>query len=212
MDPIKVTISNFPEGQIELLRAKNNPEDESKGFREIPYTREIYIDREDFMEDPPKKYFRLSPGNVVRLKYAFIIRCLEVIKNPQGEIEELICEYYPESRSGQDTSGIKVKGTIHWVSKNHASEIEVRNYDRLFTLENPDQGEENDYLTYLNPDALKISKGLADQGIKNATSGDRFQFERKGYYCMDPDSTVDKKVFNLTVPLRDRWSKIAVKK
>lgn len=212
LDPIKVTIQNWPEDKEEMLPAKNNPEDESAGYREVPLSRSIYIEKGDFMEDPPKKFFRLSPGNVVRLKYAFIIRCLEVIKDNNGEITELVCEYYPESRSGQDTSGIKVKGTIHWVSCQHAVPVEVRNYDRLFTVEDPTDDQDKDYKAFLNEDSLQIfNTCYSEPSVQTFKVGDRCQFERKGYYCKDPDSTEEKAVFNLTVPLRDSWAKIANK-
>jgi len=212
LDPVKVVIRNFPEGKTEMLQAKNNPEDEDAGYREVPFSRELYIERDDFMEDPPKKFFRLRPGGHVRLKYAYIIQCMEVVKDGQGTLKELICEYLPESKSGSDTSGIKVKGTVHWVSCNHAVGIEVRNYDRLFTVEDPTDDPEQDYKLFLNPDSLKVAaRCYSEPLIKEFKVGDRCQFERKGYYCKDPDSSDENPVFNLTVPLRDSWAKIAKK-
>lgn len=212
LDPVKVIITNFPEDNTEMLSAVNNPEDENAGRRKIEFTREIYIDHEDFMEDPPKKYFRLSPGNKVRLKYAYIIECKDFKKDENGQITEIHCEYLPDSKSGNDTSGVKVKGTIHWVSAGHCIPLEVRMYDRLFLVEDPTGDEETDYKEHINPDSLKVIKNaLGEKSLLKAESGYMCQFERKGYFCMDPDSTNENKVFNLTVPLRDSWAKIAKK-
>ncbi len=214
LDPIKVVITNLPEGTTETLSAVNNPEDPESGKRDIPFGREIYIDSDDFMEDPPKKYFRLAPGSVVRLKYAYIIQCNEVIKDGQGNIVELRCEYFPNSKSGQDESGIKVKGTIHWVSANEAISAEVRLYDRLLTVEDiAAASEEEDYKSFINPDSLKvIHSAKLEPSLGEAKVGEHFQFERKGYFCVD--SKYDKQgqlVFNRTVGLRDSWAKIQQK-
>jgi glutaminyl-tRNA synthetase len=210
LDPLKLVITNYPEGETENLTAINNPEDESAGKRELPFGREIYIDRADFMEDPPKKYFRLGPDRLVRLKYAYIVKCTGYEKDDNGNITEIHAEYYPESKSGQDTSGLKVKGTIHWVSVAHAVKAEVRQYDRLFMDEDPAGHKEKDFKEFLNPDSLEvIEKAYLEPSLLKARPGDRFQFERKGYYCVDPDFTTEKPVFNLTVTLRDSWAKIA---
>lgn len=205
-NPIKVVITNYPEGQTELLSTENNPEDVNGGVRNLPFSREILIEADDFMENPPKKYFRLSPGGKVRLKSAYIIQCDEVVKNDDGSIKELHCSYIPESKSGSDTSGIKVQGTLHWVNAADAVEVEVREYDRLFRVENP-ASEEGDFKDYINPDSLTVVKGYAEPSIKDTRPADRFQFLRKGYYCLDKDSSADKFIFNRTVTLKDGWSK-----
>lgn len=205
-NPIKVVITNYPEGQTEQLSTENNPEDVNGGVRQIPFSKEILIEADDFMENPPKKYFRLSPGGKVRLKSAYIIQCDEVVKNDDGSIKELHCSYFPESKSGSDTSGIKVQGTLHWVNAADAVEVEVREYDRLFRVENP-ASEEGDFKDYINPDSLTVVKGYAEPSIKDARPADRFQFLRKGYYCLDKDSSADKFIFNRTVTLKDGWSK-----
>jgi len=207
LDPLKVVITNYPEGQTETLQIENNPEDESMGMREMPFSRELYIERDDFMEDAPKNYFRLAPGKDVRLKGAYIIHCDEVLKDAAGEVTELHCSYYPESRSGSDTSGLKVKGTIHFVSAPHALEAEVRHYSRLFTDPQPDGHEDRDFLEFYNPDSLQVGKAWVEPSLKDARPGDRLQFMRKGYFCMDTDSTAAKPVFNLTVGLKDAWAK-----
>ncbi|HEY8513489.1 MAG TPA: glutamine--tRNA ligase/YqeY domain fusion protein [Cyclobacteriaceae bacterium] len=205
-DPLKVVITNYPEGKTEMLESENNPEAENGATRPVPFSRELYIEREDFMENPPKKYFRLAPGQMVRLKSAYIIRCDEVIKDASGNAVELRCSYLPESRSGADTSGVQVKGTIHWVSIPHAVEIEVRLYDRLFKVENPDEGE-GDFTDYINPDSLTIiEKAYGEPELLTARAGEkRYQFLRKGYFCLDSSSTDNKLVFNRTVTLRDTW-------
>ncbi|OIN59328.1 glutamine--tRNA ligase/YqeY domain fusion protein [Arsenicibacter rosenii] len=208
--PIKVVITNYPEGQTEIMKVENNPEDPSSGERDVPFGREIWIERDDFMENPPKKYFRLAPGQMVRLKGAYIIKCEEVVKNDAGEVVELRCTYIPESRSGSDTSGINVKGTIHWVSVAHAVEADVRLYDRLFIVENP-AADERDFQELLNPNSLVTVKGLVEPSLKDAVAGERVQFMRKGYFCVDADSTADKLVFNRTVTLKDSWAKEAKK-
>ena len=209
LNPLKITISNYPEGKVEEMEVENNPEDPESGNRLVPFSRELYIEREDFMEDPPRKFFRLGPGREVRLKSAYIIKCEDVVKDPQsGEVTELICTYDPDSRSGSDTSGKKVKGTLHWVSVPHALEVEVRLYDRLFNDPDPAGHKDKDYLEFLNPDSLKIlDKAYVEPSLKDAKVMDRFQFMRKGYYCVDKDSTSEKLVFNQTVTLRDSWAK-----
>jgi len=204
-DPVKVIITNYT-GKHEMLGSDNNPEDTNAGSRDIPFSAELYIERDDFMENPPKKYFRLAPGQMVRLKSAYIIKCDEIIKDAGGKITELHCSYVPESKSGHDTSGINVKGTLHWVSAAHSIEVEVREYDRLFKVEDP-SNEEGDFKDYINPDSLKIVKGYAEPAIKDAQFTDRFQFLRKGYYCLDKDSTDVKLIFNRTVTLKDAWAK-----
>ncbi len=213
LDPIKVILTNYPEGKEEDMMAVNNPEDENAGKRPVKFSRELYIERDDFMEDPPKKFFRLRPGRVVRLKYGFIIKCNEVIKDDAtGAIKELHCEYYPESRSGSDTSGIKVKGVIHWLSAKHAIPAEIRMYDRLFIDENPSGNQDKDFRELINPKSLTIAKhGMIEASLRNAKPLDHFQFERKGYFNADPDTTSEKPVFNQTVTLRDSWAKFAKK-
>jgi glutaminyl-tRNA synthetase len=206
-DPLKVVITNYPEGKSEMLPGENNPEDPESGNREIPFTRELFVEQEDFMETPPKKYFRLAPGEMVRLKSAYIIKCEEVVKDETGKVIELRCTYVPESKSGSDTSGLKVKGTIHWVSVAHAVTAEVRLYDRLFSVENVGDME-GDFKEYLNPHSLQVlSKVYAEPAIKSAILDERFQFLRKGYFTLDPDSTQEKIVFNRTVTLNDMWAK-----
>ena len=204
-DPIKVIITNY-ESDGEVLHSENNSEDENGGIRDISFSKEIYIESNDFMEVAPKKYFRLAPGQMVRLKSAYIIKCDEVIKDADGNITELHCSYIPESKSGSDTSEIKVKGTLHWVNAADAVEIEVREYDRLFQVEDPTD-EEGDFKDYINPDSLKVVKGFAEPALKEAKLDDRFQFIRKGYYCLDKESVDDKLVFNRTVTLKDGWMK-----
>jgi len=205
-DPIKVIITNYPEGKVEMLEGENNPEDPKGGTREMPFSREILIEEDDFMEVAPKKYFRLAPGQMVRLKNAYIIKCDEVIKDSLGKIKELHCSYIPESRSGSDTSGINVKGTLHWVCAKHAVPVEARLYERLFKVE--DLGEaEGDFKDYLNPDSLQIKTVYAEPALLKDSSELRFQFLRKGYFVMDPDSTPSKPVFNRTVTLKDMWAK-----
>ena len=208
--PLKVVITNYPDGKVELMEAVNNPEDETMGTREVPFTKEIYIEHDDFMEDPPKKYFRLSPGNEVRLRYAYIIKCEEVIKDSEGNITELRCTYDPETKSGHDTSGKKVKATIHWVSAEHAVNAEVRLYDRLFSYEDPAGAKEKDFMEYLNPSSLEILNDCKlEPYLKDAKKGDKFQFERLGYFCVDTKYSTDENlVFNRTVTLRDTWAKI----
>jgi len=210
-DPVKVVITNNTNGD-ELLKSENNPEDPDGGEREVPFSNELYIEREDFMENPPKKYFRLAPGQMVRLKSAYIIKCEEVIKDENGTITELRCTYIPESKSGLDTSGIHVKGTLHWVSVKHAITVEVREYDRLFKVEDP-SSEEGDFKDYINPDSLKVVKiAFAEPSLKNAKFEDRYQFIRKGYFTLDKDSSTSGMVFNKTVGLKDSWKPQTSKK
>ena len=213
LEPIKVVLVNYPEEGEEFLNAVNNPEDPEGGTRPVPFSRELWIDKDDFMEDPPKKYFRLTPNGVVRLKYGYIIKCVGYTKDEKsGEITELQCEYFPESKSGQDTSGVKVKGAIHWVSVRHAVEAEVRMYDRLFTVEDPGAVKEKDFKELLNPDSLKVLKRCyLEPSMSDVKSLEKYQLERKGYFCADADSTPGKPVLNLTVTLRDAWAKIAQK-
>ena len=209
---MKVIITNYPDGKTEELEAVNNPEDISTGKRPLLFTKEIYIEQDDFKEVAPKKFFRLYPGNEVRLKYAYIIKCNEVIKNEKGEITELHCTYDPETKSGSASSR-SVKGTIHWVSAEHAIKAEVRLYDRLFSVEDPLAHEDKDFLEFLNPHSLEILNDcLVEPSLANAKAGDKFQFERLGYFCVDPDTKENKLVFNRTVPLRDSWAKIEKKK
>lgn len=205
-DPIKVKLTNYPEGKTELLAGENNPEDPNSGNRDIPFSGELYIEQEDFMEVPVKKYFRLAPGQMVRLKSAYIIKCEEVIKDASGKITELHCTYIPESKSGEDVSGINVKGVIHWVSAKDAIAVEVRSYDRLFKVENPGLIDDN-LLDALNPTSLSHETAYAEPILSNAKIGESFQFMRKGYFTKDPDSTSDKLVFNRTVTLKDMWAK-----
>lgn len=202
-DPLKVVLTNYPEGTSEMMPSENNTEAENAGVREMPFSRELWIEKDDFMENPPKKYFRLSPGGMVRLKSGFIIKCEEVVKDAQGNVTELRCTYVPESRSGHDTSGLHVKGVIHWVSALHAVAAEIRLYDRLFVTE--DMGAiEDDFKNHLNPESLKVlSKVYAEPALANAKVGEHFQFLRMGYFCLDSDSTKDKLIFNRTVTLRD---------
>jgi glutaminyl-tRNA synthetase len=214
MRPIKVIIDNYPEGKVEMIDADNNPEDPDSGTRKIPFSREIYIEQEDFREDPPKKYFRLSPGREVRLKHAYYITCEKVIKDEKtGEIKELHCTYDPESRGGWTSDNRRVKGTLHWVSAQHAINVEVRLYDHLFTKEDPDEVEEGKtFIDNLNPNSIEVLTGcLAEPGLAEVKSGDLFQFMRQGYFCVDPDSEPGKLVFNRAVSLRDTWAKIEQK-
>ncbi len=207
MDPVKLIIDNYPEGKSETLMGENIPEAENGGEREIPFGKELWIERDDFMENPGKKYFRLGPGLMVRLKSAYIIRCESIKKDTSGNITEIHCTYLPESKSGHDTSGMHVKGTIHWVSVPHAISCEVRLYDRLFLSENPSI-EEGDFKDYINQKSLEvIPAAFAEPFLKNAIAGDKFQFIRKGYFCADKDSSDSKLIFNRTVPLKDSWAK-----
>jgi glutaminyl-tRNA synthetase len=218
LDPIKMVITNYPEGQEEMLHGENNPEVEGHdGERQIPFSSELWIEREDFMEEPPKKFFRLGPGLMSRLKSAYIVRCDDFKKDVAGNVTEIHCTYFPESKSGEDTSGLKVKGTMHWVSVKHAKTAEIRLYDRLFTSEEPDR-EEGDFKDYLNPESLTILKNAyIEPDLANAQQqleenhDRRYQFIRKGYFCLDADSTTENLVFNRTVTLKDTWAKEASK-
>jgi glutaminyl-tRNA synthetase len=202
--PLKVVITNLPEGQTEWMETENNPEDVSTGKRSIAFTRELYIEQDDFMENPPPKYFRLSPGSMTRLKSAFIIRCDEAIKDSEGHVTELHCTYFSESRSGQDTSGLKVQGVIHWLSAEHAKKAEVRLYDRLFQVEDP--GSEDDFKKSVNPNSLEIiTDAMVEPALLESNEGDRFQFMRIGYFCKDKYCTPEQPVFNRTVTLKDSW-------
>lgn len=209
LDPLKVVITNYPEGQVEYLEAVNNPEDESAGTRMIPFSREIYIEREDFMENPPKKFFRLSPGTEVRMRYAYFITCTDVVKDENGEIVELHCTYDSASRGGNSPDGRKVKATLHWVSVAENVKAEVRLYDRLFTDEEPDGHKDIDFKEFMNPESLKVlTNCYVEPFVKNAKPLDSFQFERLGYFNLDPDSQGENLVFNRTAQLRDTWSKV----
>ena len=207
--PIKVVITNYPEGQIEELDAVNNPEDETAGKRKVPFSRELYIEQDDFKEVPPPKFFRLKPGGEVRLKYAYIIKCEEVIKDAAGNITELRCTADLDSKSGGATSARKVKGTIHWVSAAHAIDAEVRLYDRLFTVPEPDA--DGDFKKHLNPHSLEILTAKCEPSLKNASAEHRYQFERLAYFALDLDSQPGKLVFNRTITLKDTWAKEAQK-
>ncbi len=205
-DPLKIIITNYPD-TTELLSSENNPEDLSTGLRDIPFSRELYIEKDDFMEIPSKKYFRLAPGQMVRLKSAYIIKCEEVIKDADGNITSLHCTYIPESKSGSDTSGINVKGTLHWVSVAHAIKAEIRLYDRLFTVEDVANAE-GDFKDHINPASLQvIENAYAEPALCKDSADDRYQFIRKGYFCLDKESTAEKLVFNRTVTLKDGWAK-----
>jgi glutaminyl-tRNA synthetase len=211
--PLKVVLTNYPEGQVEEVDAINNPEDGSAGTRKVPFSRVLYIERDDFMEDPPKKFFRLSPGREVRLRCAYFITCIEVVKNDCGEIIELRCTYDPSTRGGDAPDGRKVKATLHWVSVAHAVSAEVRLYDRLFSVENPETAEDGKtFLDYLNPRSLEVlSACQVEPSLSTIQAGARCQFERLGYFCADTDSRPGALVFNRTVSLRDAWAKIARK-
>ncbi|MBS1627200.1 MAG: glutamine--tRNA ligase/YqeY domain fusion protein [Bacteroidetes bacterium] len=206
-DPLKITITNYTQTE-EILFSENNPEDETAGNRQIPFSKELYIEKEDFMENPPKKFFRLCPEGMVRLKGAYIIKCEEVVKDANGNIIELKCTYIPESKSGSDTSGIHVKSVLHWVSANHAVPVELCLYDRLLTVENVDAAE-GDFKDYINPSSLQtITTAYAEPALKNAVINERYQFLRKGYFCLDINSNEQKMIFNRTVTLKDTWAKV----
>ena len=208
LHPLKLVIDNYPEDQVEEMNAINNPEDESAGSRKVPFSRVLYIEQEDFRETPPPKYYRLYPGNEIRLRYAYLIRCTGVTRDPAtGEIKEVHCTYDPATRGGDAPDGRKVKSTIHWVSAQHAIQAEVRLYEQLFSVENPDMGD--DVSTILNPRSLEVLQDCClEPSLANVKPGDKFQFERTGYFCVDPDSTPEKPVFNRTVTLKDTWAKI----
>ena len=207
LHPLKVVIDNYPENQTEEMDAVNNPEDPNAGTRKIPFSKILYIEQDDFRETPPPKYYRLFPGNEVRLRYAYFIKCTHVVKNDAGEVVEVHATYDPATKGGDAPDGRKVKSTIHWVSAAHAKPAEIRMYDRLFTKENPEEGEEG-FLGCINPKSLEILNGYVEPSLSAPKAGDRFQFERQGYFCTDIDTASDKPVFNLTVGLRDSWAKI----
>ncbi len=210
LNPLKVVVDNYPEGQTEELDAINNPEDAGMGTRKVPFSREIYIEREDFMEDPPKKFYRLAPGREVRLRYAYFVKCVDVVKDEKGNVVELHCTYDPTTRGGGSPDGRSVKATLHWVSAPHAVRAEVRLYDHLFTKANPnDESGGLDFKACLNPRSLEVlGSCYVEPGLAGAGPGSRYQFERQGYFCVDPDSSDGKLVFNRTVTLRDTWAKI----
>ena len=208
--PLKVIIDNYPQGRVEEMEAINNPEDPGAGTRKVPFSRELYIERDDFMEEPPKKFYRLAPGREVRLRYAYFIKCTDVVKDANGDVTELRCTYDPATRGGDALDGRKVKATLHWVSASHALQAEVRLYDNLFTKANPDETEEGrNFTANLNPNSLEVLTGCkVEPSLRNTKPLQRCQFERLGYFCVDPDSAGDRLVFNRTVPLRDTWAKI----
>jgi len=213
MDPVKVIVTNYPEGQVEMMDAVNNPEDESMGKRQMPFSRELWIERADFMEEPMKKFFRLAPGKEVRFKHAYYLTCNDLVKDSFGEISEIHCTYDPSTRGGWSDDGRKVKGTIHWVSAESAVDVKLNIYDHLFTKENPDDLEEGqDYKDLLNPDSLKVIENCyVEPFVKDSKPGDRFQFDRNGYFCVDKNSENDNMIFNRIVSLKDSWKKIAGK-
>ena len=210
LDPIKLIIDNYPEDQVEMLEAVNNPEDESAGTRQVPFSRELYIERDDFMEDPPKKYFRLAPEREVRLRYGYFVTATDVVKDANGNVVVVHCEYDPETRGGYAPDGRRVQGTIHWVSAEHAVDAEVHIYDRLFTVPDPMSAEEGkDFTDYINADSLETKQCCKmEPSLKQARSGDKFQFERLGYFVVDPDTTPENMVFNRTVTLKDTWARL----
>src|SRR5690606_14460213 len=208
--PLKVVLTNYPEGQVEEFEALINPEDPSAGTRKVPFSRELYIEQEDFMENPPNKFYRLAPGREIRLRAAYFIKCEEVVKDEEGNIVELRCTYDPATRGGDAPDGRKVKATLHWVSAAHALEAEVRLYDTLLTIADPSQiDDDKDFTDYLNPNSLEvIEKAYIEPTVKGAEPLTRYQFERLGYFTVDPDSTPEKLVFNRTVTLKDEWAKL----
>jgi len=208
LNPVKLILDNYPEGQVEELEAVNNPEDPGAGFRKVQFSRELFIEREDFQENPTGKFFRLKPGGEVRLKYGYIIKCESITKDNKGNLLEIHCTYQDDTRSGRPNSNKKVKGTLHWVSVTHAVPVEVRLYDRLFASETPENVEDgHDFMENLNPASLKVITAFAEASVTNAKSGDRYQFERLGYFCVDPDTNSSRIVFNRTVALKDTWTK-----
>ena len=208
LEPLKVVIENYPDGKVEELDAINNPEDATMGTRKVPFSKVLYVEREDFREDPPRKFFRLAPGREVRLRYAYMITCTGVVKDESGSVVELRCTYDPETRGGNAPDGRRVRATLHWVSAAHAIDAEVRLYDRLFSREDPEVTQDVDFTQFINPDSVRIISAKAEPSLKEADAGDRFQFERLGYFAVDPDSKADSLVLNRTVTLRDTWAKI----
>lgn len=212
LNPLKVVLTNYPDDLVEEMSAINNPEDESMGTRKVPFSKVVYIERDDFMENPTNKFYRLAPGREVRLRYAYFIRCEEVIKDEQGNVIELRCTYDPATHGGDAPDGRKVKATLHWVSAAHALDAEVRLYDNLFTKPYPEDTDGEDFLVNLNPESLNVLDGCKiEPFVKDAPAGSRYQFERQGYFCLDPDSTPEKRVFNRTVALKDTWAKVQQK-
>lgn len=211
LNPIKVIITNYPDGQTEDLDAINNPEDPNAGIRKVPFSKELYIERDDFMEEPPKKFFRLAPGREVRLRYAYFITCVNVVKDPEtGEIKELHCTYDPQTKGGSAPDGRSPKATIHWVSAPHSVNAEVRIYENLFSKEDPDDAPDGNFISNINPNSIQVKSNCKlEPSLSKAKPGDRFQFERLGYFCVDTDSTENKLIFNRTVTLKDEWAKIA---
>lgn len=208
INPLKVVIENYPDDQVEEMKAVNNPEDETAGTRSVPFSKVLYIERDDFMEEPPRRFFRLAPGREVRLRYAYFITCTDVIKDETGEIIELRCSYDPATRGGSAPDGRRVKSTLHWVSAQHAIEAEARLYESLFTVENPDGDRDRDFTDFINPDSLRVVNPIyVEPHLRGARPGDRYQFERLAYFVVDQDSTAEKLVFNRTVTLRDQWRK-----
>jgi glutaminyl-tRNA synthetase len=208
LNPVKLILDNYPEGEVEELEAINNPEDPEAGFRKVQFSKELYIEREDFQENPTGKFFRLKPGGEVRLKYGYIIKCESIVKDDEDNVTEIHCTYQADTRSGMENSNKKVKGTLHWVSVAHALPVEVRLYDRLFSTETPENVEEgHDFKENVNPESLKVITAYAEASVSKAKAGDRFQFERLGYFCVDPDTNSSKIVFNRTVALKDTWTK-----
>jgi len=206
LNPVKLVIDNYPDELTEELEAINNPEDLSAGTRQVPFSKELYIERDDFMEDPPKKFYRLAPGKEVRLRYGYYVTCSYIVKDENDEITEIHCTYDPLTKGGSSPDGRKVQGTIHWVSAKHCLEAEVKLYNQLFTKENPNEG--GDYIKNLNPDSLEVKTAFVEPFLKNTKPSEKFQFERVGYFCSDYDSTPEKLVFNRTVTLKDGWAKI----
>lgn len=212
LDPLKLTITNWPAGKVEMVEATNNPEDESAGVREVPFSGSLWIEQEDFREEAPRKFFRLKKGGAVRLRAGYIVDCTDVVKDADGNVIEVLCTYDPKTKSGEDTSGRKVKGTIHWVCAESAAKVEVRLYDRLFTVEDPGAvAEGQTFVDHMNPDSLTTITAHVEPALATCTAGDRVQFERLGYYVCDEDSTPERKVFNRIVPLRDTWGKMEAK-
>jgi glutaminyl-tRNA synthetase len=211
--PLRLVIDNYPENQVEQMEAVNNPEDAEMGGRKVPFSRVLYIEQDDFREDPPKQYFRLAPGREVRLRYGYFVTCRSVVKDANGQVTEIHCTYDPATRGGNAPDGRKVKSTIHWVSAEHAIDAEVRLYDTLFTREDPNQVEEgHDFTENLNPQSLEVVSGAKlEPSLRGAAAGSSYQFERLGYFAVDPDTMPDKLVFNRTVALRDTWAKIEKK-
>ena len=208
LDPLKLTITNWPADKVEIVEAINNPEDPAAGSRELPFSRTLFIEQDDFQEDAPKKFFRLKKGGAVRLRYGYILDCHDVVKDESGKVIEVLCTYDPDTRSGSDRSGRKVKGTIHWVSAPHAVDLTVRMYDRLFKVENPEKGSEGgSFLDHLNENSLTTITVKGEPSLAELEPGDRVQFERKGYFCVDKDSVAGQPIYNQIVGLRDSWAK-----